>query len=461
MKAWQGPAVLIFNDAKFKDSDFKSLMQIRVGGKQNDDTKIGKFGLGFNSCYHFTDLPSFISGDSIAFLDPQEKFLPKNSKGKSQRGIIGPIPQNGIRGYPLEDQFAPFEGIEGIDFRSTFKGTLFRIPLRQQPSEISESTHTTVQVLNLIDNIKSNFSSQFVFLRNVETIEMSHIRDVTVPLQIHSLWNAKIIELSENMRDQRKRVNDGTFQIFHLKIKLIDNENYKQNDHWIIATGAQQNPEDPQLKKYANQYRLRVLGGIAALLESSKTENKKNFTGSMYSFFQLPDVTHLPVHLSGTWAQSSDRGRLLIEDDNLPDLDHQKLNWNRHILFDFLPKLYCKFLEGTIKLQESQQIDLRGHPIVLFWPFPSVSRNYPKYALEYSFKVLQYMLQNEDFIRSSIDDSFNENNHVEILFKLLRHEQVLELRDLLRKNWVELSNYILSFIYHSCNLIKLAVFYFI
>ena len=144
MKVWQGPAILIFNDAKFKDSDFKSLMQIRVGGKQNDDTKIGKFGLGFNSCYHFTDAPSFISGDSIAFLDPQEKFLPTKD-GKTQRGIIGPIPRYGIHQYPEKDQLVPFMGIEGIDFQSTFEGTLFRIPLRQQPSELTDSKNCIVQ----------------------------------------------------------------------------------------------------------------------------------------------------------------------------------------------------------------------------------------------------------------------------------------------------------------------------
>src|ERR1043165_9459894 len=106
MKAWQGPAILIFNNAKFKKSDFDSLMQIRVGGKQDDDTKIGKHGLGFNSCYHFTDFPSFISGDSIAFLDPQEKFLPKRND-LPERGIIGPFPKNGIRGFSERDQFVP------------------------------------------------------------------------------------------------------------------------------------------------------------------------------------------------------------------------------------------------------------------------------------------------------------------------------------------------------------------
>src|ERR1043165_7092354 len=116
MKAWQGPAILIFNDARFTDADFDSLMQIRVGGKQDDDTKIGKHGLGFNSCYHFTDAPSFISGDSIAFLDPQEKYL-------KQRGIISPIPKDGLSEFVKKDQLVPFEGIEGVDFRSTFNGT--------------------------------------------------------------------------------------------------------------------------------------------------------------------------------------------------------------------------------------------------------------------------------------------------------------------------------------------------
>ena len=40
----------------------------------------------------------FISGDHIALLDPQEKYLKNN--GEPQRGIKGPIPRTGIRRYP-------------------------------------------------------------------------------------------------------------------------------------------------------------------------------------------------------------------------------------------------------------------------------------------------------------------------------------------------------------------------
>ncbi|CAG8776528.1 4878_t:CDS:1, partial [Funneliformis caledonium] len=40
-KEWQGPAILIFNNERFKESDFESLMQIRVCEKQNDNIEIG------------------------------------------------------------------------------------------------------------------------------------------------------------------------------------------------------------------------------------------------------------------------------------------------------------------------------------------------------------------------------------------------------------------------------------
>ncbi|CAG8733670.1 uncharacterized protein OCT59_011814 [Rhizophagus irregularis] len=430
MKAWQGPAILIFNNAKFKETDFESLMQIRVGGKQGDDTKIGKHGLGFNSCYHFTDVPSFISGDSFAFLDPQEKYL-------SQRGIRGHIPNNGIGGFSKKDQLIPFEGIEGMDFRSTFEGTLFRLPLRKEPSDITDSIFTTKKVRKLLTDIKSIVSSQFLFLRNIETIETSFINETTSPFQITSLWKAVITDLDEDIRNRRKYINNGIIKTFQLKIELTDNSGNKQEEHWIITNGAQQNPEDSKLQEYARKYRLRVLGGIATILKSSENI-QDNFKGRMYSFFSLPDAINLPVHLNGTWAQGSDRGKLLIDKDDLPDIDHQKLGWNRYILLDFLPELYCKLLEEIIKLHKNKEIDLKDHPISKYWPFPSVTGNYPKCIVEYGFKVLQLVLKNDDIFQLINEGLPDKNDRVDVLFKFLPREQTLGFRDLLRNNLDEL-----------------------
>ncbi|RHZ79178.1 hypothetical protein Glove_151g133 [Diversispora epigaea] len=514
MKEWQGPAILIFNDAIFNESDFDSLMRIRIGGKQDDDTKIGKHGLGFNSCYHFTDVPSFISGDSIAFLDPQEKYLPMRN-GFPQRGIIGPFPRNGIFDSPERDQFVPFEGIEGINFRSTFNGTLFRIPLRRRSSKISDRVFSINEVLDLFVKIKSNVTSQFLFLRNIEKIEVSHIFAAT-SFKMVSLWNATVNGLDEGTRNKRKHIVNGDVRIFRMEVELIDISNDVQNDQWVIVTGAQDDPRDSELQRYARQYRLRVLGGVAALLKSkkynkseiqndskesneskeskegtlsnrplirqqrnslfgsltvhpvpskfgipklsnspnlpilvnNKQENVKSsdFKGRLFSTFPLPDTTCLSVHLNGTWAQGSDRARLLIEkDDDLPDMDHQKLNWNRHILLEFLPSLHCKLLEEIIKLQNDKKLDFKNC-ISKFWPFPFASHNFPKYVFRYGCKVLHCMLESNIIFQSINQDHYyqhfrkvyfsdDENNRVDILFKCLSIDNIENFYKLLRNNW--------------------------
>lgn len=59
---FQGPALLAFNDAVFSEADFASISSIGSGVKREQKGKTGRFGVGFNACFHLTDLPSFVSG---------------------------------------------------------------------------------------------------------------------------------------------------------------------------------------------------------------------------------------------------------------------------------------------------------------------------------------------------------------------------------------------------------------
>lgn len=59
---FQGPALLAFNDAVFSEADFASISNIGNSVKRDQSGKTGRFGVGFNACYHLTDLPSFASG---------------------------------------------------------------------------------------------------------------------------------------------------------------------------------------------------------------------------------------------------------------------------------------------------------------------------------------------------------------------------------------------------------------
>merc|ERR1719272_1912930 len=73
---WQGPALYAFNDAVFTDADFSNICNFGNSHKDGDDNSIGKFGLGFNSVYTFTDVPSIASGTKVLLFDPHAHFLP-------------------------------------------------------------------------------------------------------------------------------------------------------------------------------------------------------------------------------------------------------------------------------------------------------------------------------------------------------------------------------------------------
>ncbi|PVD34735.1 hypothetical protein C0Q70_06012 [Pomacea canaliculata] len=68
MASLQGPALWAFNNASFSDEDFKNIVRLGAGTKRDDVTKVGKFGLGFNSVYNLTDVPSFISRHTLAMF---------------------------------------------------------------------------------------------------------------------------------------------------------------------------------------------------------------------------------------------------------------------------------------------------------------------------------------------------------------------------------------------------------
>lgn len=39
---------------------------------------VGRFGIGFNSVYHITELPSFVSASNVVLLDPQVQRVQSN-----------------------------------------------------------------------------------------------------------------------------------------------------------------------------------------------------------------------------------------------------------------------------------------------------------------------------------------------------------------------------------------------
>jgi sacsin len=91
MGALMGAAMVVYNDSTFSDGDFENIQSLGESGKRETLWKTGRFGVGFNSVYHVTDYPSFISRDRIVFFDPHATAIPGTTIGEPGRcyPIIG------------------------------------------------------------------------------------------------------------------------------------------------------------------------------------------------------------------------------------------------------------------------------------------------------------------------------------------------------------------------------------
>jgi sacsin len=50
-------ALYAYNSGVFEEKDFESIRRLGSSRKKNELGKTGRFGIGFNSIYHITDLP--------------------------------------------------------------------------------------------------------------------------------------------------------------------------------------------------------------------------------------------------------------------------------------------------------------------------------------------------------------------------------------------------------------------
>ena len=77
LKDCQGPALWVYNNAVFSDSDFEAIIKLSGATKSKQTEKIGGFGLGFNAVYNLTDVPSFVSRNYVVIFDPHTTHLGK------------------------------------------------------------------------------------------------------------------------------------------------------------------------------------------------------------------------------------------------------------------------------------------------------------------------------------------------------------------------------------------------
>ena len=415
MAECQGPALLAHSDSIFTENDMANISKVAGATKREDTEKIGRFGLGFSSVYHFTDVPSFITRNYAVFFDPCLSHLGDQIYDKSRPGIKLNLEENSRPLAAFPDQFAPFDGIFGCQTGAPggkspfhFNGTLFRFPLRKKPGEISSKVYKKADVQELLASFKSVLSTLLLFVQNVCEVTVSEMhpgtksqtpttlfsvkrQELSSPLPTASCrflkdcarWTKQIQEsdLTAEERDPPPRQSD----IVSITCRSFTGRGSEQSEEstvWCVRScvGEGESLTISRSDK-GREHGLLSCAGVAALIrkaipnQDGPHEGFDKVRGEAFSFLPLSFLTGLPVHVNGYFAVTSNRRGLweATTEERKANAIPLEARWNETLMDDALAQAYLTLLQDVVTL--IQRGVLQSHDVFRLWPDPRALRS--------------------------------------------------------------------------------------
>ena len=356
MASWQGPALYVYNDKTFSDEDFDNICETEGATKKRNPVKIGRFGVGFCSVYHLTDVPSFVSRSRLQLLDPLTRFL-TDATSESSPGIFFDFveEQEALAAF-YADQIGPYDGIFGckvLGALKEFDGTLFRFPFRSEASEISTRVFQREQIDQLKDVLINQGDTLLVFLQHLRRIELYELcegQDHTNPTLLVCL--EKDICRSVNLLEQFKNAVEHGRMMAHYtttqQFTLTRREVAAQSSSmtWLVASAVGRNGSN--LWKQACSVEGRERGDVPVaevavpiVDEGGVLLPKPLSTGQVFCFLPLPITISDQKCLINGYFEIDENRRNLAE---LQD-EQKKDAWNRLLIRDALVMAYIALLK--------------------------------------------------------------------------------------------------------------------
>lgn len=408
MEVLMGPAMLVYNDSQFTDQDFKNIQSLGDSGKRQTLWKTGRFGVGFNSVYHVTDYPSFISRDRIVFFDPHASAIPGATLGEP--GKSWKFAETGW--WDFSDFMKIYEPGGLRKSTQDFEGTLFRLPLRDieqaKVSKIRNEPFTQENVDQLLAEFVKTSEEMLIFLKSVINIK---VRKISTDGTLHELLTITTQNEQEVKAEREKFIaplSDGTKSLFSIcqnrpqdlpsisyrhEIKLTTQEGQTVSTWRVTSLMRVEQELFNLMQQLASQGEKAVpWAGAAALVSRTGDLSQKPFIGRAYCFLPLPQETNLPVHLNGFFDLDSSR-RELTSDGNLTGRDTKRVLWNRLLVKHVVAYAYANLIVSLV--EDIGEID----PSRYYSFFPTQQ---PIKALEELPSSVLCLLKNQKVIRSVI-----------------------------------------------------------
>ena len=352
-----GPALIVHNNSTFSYEDFKNITKLAGATKSDKPLKIGKFGVGFCSVYHITDVPSFVSGEWLYIFDPTLQYLKgvvrnENQPGKKMKYMSKFLARS--------NQLAPYTNLFGFSSSNLYNGTIFRFPFRTNPSEICSTRYNEHLISQLKQDLANNGSKLLLFLQNVKKITFSSIQN-----------NELVMELSIEC------ITDG--DLIKCITKSIDSEDTVE--YWLISSHNQILTQDNKT--------VPAIASVACKLSIDELSNTfvcKSIEGQLFCFLPLSvPATGLPVHVSANFAVMSNRSGIWTSEIPSDSREH----WNQTLMTSVVPYCYCNLLLKVKEMYSSYEFySLWPLDVLLQTKYPWLTLNSNLYKLIFQNKLL-------------------------------------------------------------------------
>ncbi|CAM4608009.1 unnamed protein product [Leuciscus chuanchicus] len=364
---YQGPALYAFNDAAFTEEDWEGIQRVGRSIKQDDPTKVGRFGIGFNSVYHITDLPCVFSSEHLAIFDPQKKVF-----GDDEEGYRWSLDDEEDREslLNLRDQFQPFQNVVShviscswekvISEEQYFKGTLFRFPLRNEASEISDNLYDSTKVTQLFDSFIADADISLLFLRNVSSITLMHINTNGF------CSNRLKVSASNQFYTDHSHVKQESFdrKTCLKTVSHISHQMEETKSQWLVTTCLLKHGYIPEIDFLASK--LSFYPQVDAAFQIDDDRSLCN--GRLSCFLPLPNndsnKTGLPIHINACFGLTDNRRFIKWQEEDQKNDESAK--WNELLIKYILPHVYLMMILDAIHL--SRNSTLPAATVYNLWP---------------------------------------------------------------------------------------------
>lgn len=261
-------ALLVHNDAVFRDSDFKRMQMVASGSKRNEDgaRTTGAFGIGFISVYQVTDRPEIHSAGRRWILRPDE---PEERR--------------------IEEWSEPS--------MTPNKGTLFKLPWAFKESSVREGLKSSLVDAGYIESfvleLKESLPKAILFLKSLECIELRH--------------NSKIISRIE-------KTSEGNLVV------VADQVN--DTCTWMVLNTDFSAETQSLFSRFPGLINGNLSSHVRVAIPDSPSSK-----GLLYATLPTEELTHLPFHIDADFYPTSDRKSIAFEDSS----DYRS-EWNRAAL---------------------------------------------------------------------------------------------------------------------------------